>query len=566
MANIQHLAPELLIQILSVLETPEDLRSLVSASSACFRAYSSYQRPILLSALGNALSPELFRELLAIQNVPRAEPHDGWERVTAFYDHYFSEQPFELPLDPTNANVASLLRTYFTVERQIRIYFPHAYAPFLLVDRNRNPDEEKPKFIPLSVAERGRLRRAFYRYELYSRVFSQDPVEFGNAMNNTFCAEYWQYEDVICRMTPFEVEELSCIYLFLVTVTGGFVEDLEDEVFDAVISCRGARGVDGRHRGPLRGSMDPLDQVEEAFGPRRVKLSSKCCVSTSRKRKRSPSPPSGTYSSRCCPTDDISPGGYLSFGCASLDHYGLDMFRGEFAEEMKPRFISRLASLGLDFILQLIDAPSATHRRFLIQSQPLVPLGFLPTALALGGYYELMPEGYYRGGRGIPEPVPVLPRDIDVRDGLTEDQQRIPSQFFSDRGSGRYLEIFNTRADILDILWDRLRAIGYLFWDKVRLDSPAAQRTMIMSWHSSSLHHREARSNGKRWFSKRKSVEERLKGVSIPAENMMRIAKEFGVSPAVRIRACPGNTPWPPSKPTQPVQVWPEEEEEDDDL
>ncbi|KAM7214397.1 hypothetical protein V8F06_010235 [Rhypophila decipiens] len=507
MTSLHHLAPELLIQILSSIDSPAGLCSLVAASSTCFRTYSLYQGPILLQVLVNSLSPPLIKELLAIANRPRLRSnHDNSiDLLGPFVERYFSTEAFAFPL--YNIDIVSVRRAYSAVNRLTNIYFPHATAPLMYLDKTNHPGEEPPRFLPLSAAEKDRIQRAFYRYELYSQLFPQ-----GERARDPPREAMTQFNLFLRHMTPWELEELACVHHFLVNMIDGFMEDVEDEIFDTVVSCPGVRGESNCR--PCRWSLSDLNRIT-TVGPRRIVFPASCSFPVQRKRKRSPSPsPTGpTYPSRYRPSDDIPPKGHVAF--SFLDQYGLEMFGRDFRESVKSGFVGKLASLGLGFILDLIDAPSPSHRRLLIQSQTLTGRAFLPEALDC-------------------RPMNMHDRDgIDLRDGPTAQQQRIPAFIFSNRGAN-YVSIYN---HVGDIKWDSLRAIGYLFWDKARWQGPSAKRAMVMSWNFASIatQQRPERGNSSlsRFLRRRLSVEERLRGVSIPAEEMRRIGEVFGRKDAV---------------------------------
>ncbi|KAM7189198.1 hypothetical protein V8F33_010200 [Rhypophila sp. PSN 637] len=515
MTGLHHLAPELLIQILSSIDSPAGLCSLVAASSACFRTYSLYQGPILLQVLVNSLSSQLIKELLAIVNLPRLRSkHDNSiDLLRPFVERYFSTEPFDIPL--YNIDVVSVRRAYTAINRLTNIYFTHASTPLVYSDKTKHPIEEPPKLIPLSAAEKDRIQRAFYRYELYSQLFPQ-----GERARDSPREAMTQFDLFLRHMTPWELEELACIHHFLVNMIEGFMEDLDDEIFDTVVSSPGVRGESNCR--PCRWSLSDLNRVT-TVGPRRIVFPTSCSFPVQRKSKRSPSPsPTGPiYPSRYRPSDEVPPKGHVAF--SSLDHYGLEMFGRDFRERAKSGFIGKLASLGLGFILDLMDAPSPSHRRLLIQSQTLTGREFLPEALDWRPRNMQPPSASNHDMDGI-----------DLRDGPTAQQQRIPAFLFFNRGTN-YVSIYN---HVGDIKWDSLRAIGYLFWDEARWQSPIAQKAMVMSWNFASIVTQERPERGNsslsRFLRRRLSVEERLRGVSIPAEEMRRIGDVFGRKGGVR--------------------------------
>lgn len=89
---------ELLVNVLSNMSTPEDVLATIKASPAALNAFMTGPERIYAVVLETCLSPEIFRELLAIVNAP---DHNNWLVPLLFalpmchFDHTinFSAQP-----------------------------------------------------------------------------------------------------------------------------------------------------------------------------------------------------------------------------------------------------------------------------------------------------------------------------------------------------------------------------------------------------------------------------------------------------------------------------------------
>lgn len=137
MAALETLAPELLILIQRMVDSPRDLHSLISASPTCFRSFCLNRRQILLSVVVNGILPGALRHAVAICHVPppvvsrsrqrkrrRHDPDIPSNSLKAFLDKYFSEEAFDLLTNITD--IATLFRLQALVSRFADEYFVRA--------------------------------------------------------------------------------------------------------------------------------------------------------------------------------------------------------------------------------------------------------------------------------------------------------------------------------------------------------------------------------------------------------------------------------------------------------
>ena len=166
--HLHDLAPELLSLILQALDNPRDLQSCIKASTRCFRVYARSQRLILSSVLKNAILPEALHHALACARIPAPTPSDPRLQQTqlpeAFLDKYFQANSFEFPTDCSTT--VALCRLYSQIS-----YFIDDYATRAMRALDLEPEAGRTMALALSSTERARLQRAFFRYELYCRVF-----------------------------------------------------------------------------------------------------------------------------------------------------------------------------------------------------------------------------------------------------------------------------------------------------------------------------------------------------------------------------------------------------------
>ncbi|CAI4219633.1 unnamed protein product [Parascedosporium putredinis] len=206
------------------------------------------------------------------------------------------------------------------------------------------PAAENPP--PLAAEERARIQRAFFRHELYARAFPK----LGRA---SVVSSEEQFRLFVGRMTPYEVEELSCVHSYLAGLAAGCHRELENRLVSAGVRNTG------------RGSS--------FFAPAGTRL---------RRRSISPSLRPRRSRGREDDDDDDDPeeeeekDDYVSFGA---DLLGLYLF-GDAMKRRVPAFFSGLASFGLGFTSRLVNG-DANQRKNLLQGNVSGGRDFLPEAL-----------------------------------------------------------------------------------------------------------------------------------------------------------------------------------------
>lgn len=476
MANLNHLAPELLIIILSSTESSKDLHKLISASSACFRAFVLNRNTILLSILRNAVEPSVFREMLAISHVPSlASFTDGHRRSTTgpsdsptdtvklFLEHYFSNREFDIPSETTR--IVSMSRLYNMVSRISDEFFSQASR--LLMGDADVPSLDGHNISPLSTTEKTRIQRAFFRYELYTKVFPTRE----NGWKSLFDARA-QFDLFIRHLAAWEVEEMSCVYVYLEDLAAGYFNDFEEQIIHAFLSCSGAREALRRLPSPPRrlvtaGDSDPFISHHG--------------------RRRSSSPTTQK-------DQDGIDENYYAF--TKLDLLGLDIFEDAFQSEI-PKFISSLTSHGLEFSLSLMDA-NAEKRKDLIRAK--APFGGEGFASALSNSPQhLTPNAYPITGQDDPS--------------------------FPNTG---YCAFHRPDITVYSRIgeYDPFRELGYVFWDKARLETPNARESLARASNVSS-----EETDRRTWWENKPSVEVRLRGVTVPGREWKKVVERFTSNP-----------------------------------
>lgn len=227
----ESLSEDVLILVQSALDSPQDLYSLISASPQCLCAFRANRRRILWSVLKNGIQPAALRHALAVFQIPpipsftNRSPKKVTQMAKAFHffsKKYFAQQlPVELPSDV--GTIINLFKFLSLVNRFIDQYVIHA-------TRQMGLELSSAQFPPLSATERARIQRAFFRYELYSRMF------LVNNWGINVMAQVYFFK----RMTRWEVEEIVYIHNYLACLITEVVDDLQEEIVQAALVAPGA--------------------------------------------------------------------------------------------------------------------------------------------------------------------------------------------------------------------------------------------------------------------------------------------------------------------------------------
>jgi len=497
MATLELLAPELLLHIFTSCHTFRDLRSLISASPTCLRIFLGNRKYSILSFLKSSLGSRNYCEILAISHVPSLVPggHNdsllplprdrqrlgdnttqAINTMKPYLDYYFSTRPFENPCDGTD--MAAICRLHDNVCRLVDLYFLDT-SEFLMACSSSSTTSESSAttpVAPLSITERSRLQRAFLRYELYSRVFPYDQ-HFQSLVSAN-----GQFHLFIRRMEPWEVEELSCVHQYLTSLTAGYLKSLQNLFVDDFLSCPGVvqRPLQPQAVGICNGddSSDghppPFQSPQPDFAPAKV--------------------------------NEVEPKQERMIGVPNRDIYPTGLLSSFFFEQYLPGWATDLTLFGLEFFLQLLDASDhpRLQRALIISKDPqsFTYRDFLPEAL----WYSPIIQADNAGAREYSSSMyhwTLRYPSIASESNCTWDREQEPEANEKEenptrpnhgyRGYGRdrhkvgsqrpvYGQIYNPlnpQAEDDELFrYDPLWEIGYVFWDKGRLEAGNAQENL----------------------------------------------------------------------------------------
>ncbi|KAF6223544.1 hypothetical protein HO133_000387 [Letharia lupina] len=233
--HFDRLSAELITPILLELPTTQTLYSLIRASPKAYQVFLASKETILISLMRRRIRPAAFIDALAaVQASQLKDVGPDRKAVLAFLRTYENKRhktveqkgqhyslPIAVPLcqlyqstqyfieDLTSRSNCYLRRCRDTASVQNHtspqdgcIVLPKSNGLW-----RSHPIDRDHCYAPLSDVEEGRLQRAFFRYELYTNIFSSDMEYSGEKLwelpsdSHFFLENYQQWE----------IEELACV-------------------------------------------------------------------------------------------------------------------------------------------------------------------------------------------------------------------------------------------------------------------------------------------------------------------------------------------------------------------
>ncbi|KAM7214022.1 hypothetical protein V8F06_010594 [Rhypophila decipiens] len=478
MTNPHTLPFDIAFEIASSVESLADLESLICASRPCYNAFSTHRNSIISSVLLNELGPANYRELLAIAHIPAGVSTTG----------------------------------------------SHG---------------EEGHLAPLSRAETARLQRAFLRYELYCRLFPYEEAK-SEFIKSSISGES-QFDLFIRRLEPWEVEELCSIHRFFFNLAADYMADLEYQFVESFLAA-GTPGLTGKWS--RKRTWDAANSDAPAQLP-------------------SFAPPPCSGNSRSIRGTGVANMGKGWYNCASekrpeermVPFYAPELHDLDFFDEFcqssgMADFANQLASLGLEFFSSLIDASTQKERRDKLRSlgmRHFTIFGkreFLPQALthSPGGQESSSRPDWREGGNTERNVCCDNEREDPTRPniGYREFLRAVRQCTWPEGWNSRYRGIVSRRGFgnpqhcAYDFPWDfpddPFREHGCVFWDRARLvqfrQDLELNPECTIGW-SSDIEIRPYRSRSIGRWRKRKSVEDRLRGILIQESRWKELLDEF---------------------------------------
>lgn len=545
---LEKLPLELLLLVQQSLDALVDLHALIAASPSNLRTFALYRQHVLPAVLKNAICPVALPSALALLQLHALDlrgPGGGQSQLPppppplpTILDNYFSGIVYPFPESEDDPGFSWLRSLYVRAMRFAKDYATRALRVLSVGDADADGDKVTAQdrdraalALHFSPSERGRILRAFFRFELYCRVF---PPRISAAMHRDM---------FLLKLRPFEVKELACIHHYFFTIVSGCVDRLEDQFVEEVLTTTKAHAdpaasnallsaEDRRRRPPSASSLleGPGGSIVDSEEPRHRSTVSGCqdeesvALHQEQQQQTLPlSPNLGEDTPYEIETTDQAEGNNMSLGnLDNLELSGLDLF-SSISKRHYPSNISFMVSRGIEFIHTLVNADDDTRRKMILDNSPdlrpffpeaLASIPFPPDLESNGSSLQQQAEWGNQAGNN------------DMDDGCGVDDNPYDPNYswvqLARSHPGGVDDYIRSKIDQAPF-----RARAWVFWDKKRLvgggcGSAALYQGLLAARHMDyqkilTLYDR----------SQRRSGEERLSGVLVPLGERSRILHKY---------------------------------------
>ena len=233
------LSPELICMILCYLDRPQDLYSVIRASSHMYvGGFVGAKEIILQRIIKNHFGPMVLPDAIVAarflpENLgPINARHDRQQRLGLLVRTIRETRATQVP-KVTMSESRGLCRLcplldyfikdcsakFFATARREADFFGSSSN-----DKTKNPDKPTNP-LPLSTLELARLQRGFVRYlSLQSLIHTPGPPY--HSRNQDVSAEH--IAACFDEFTPWEVEEIACVHQYIISRIRAVIEDVED--------------------------------------------------------------------------------------------------------------------------------------------------------------------------------------------------------------------------------------------------------------------------------------------------------------------------------------------------
>ncbi len=224
------LSTELHTLILLLLDSTQSLFALIQASPRLYAVFLASKEKILSASVRRQIHPEVLPIAVAVTNISHLPR--GMDR-TAVIDtlndlHAKNKDDCMSRILPfsTSVHLCRLCRSIdFTILDFTRYVSTRTEEYGFSLAKDPNSDFLSSR---LSLTETGRLQRAFFNIELYSQLFYTGPHGKGK-----FTA-LEQSSLFLARMPSWQIEELACIYDYLMARLSRIFDEVEDKFVTSV--------------------------------------------------------------------------------------------------------------------------------------------------------------------------------------------------------------------------------------------------------------------------------------------------------------------------------------------
>lgn len=206
-ASLEALALELQLEILQMLTDLPSLDAIVHASPSYHRAYLNGRQSILAKVVSRDIGPDTLFEAHAVAMALAIDNKDGSE-IRKFLEDYESTRT-----EPASVSIERLPFKRIAILSRLQYAVRFASKDFCQATLSRHPlsSEKEEDIPPLSTNEARRISRAFYRFEIFCRIFSQPGFRVKRKLD---CMDMCHL--FLNQFPPWEVEEIACIRDYMI--------------------------------------------------------------------------------------------------------------------------------------------------------------------------------------------------------------------------------------------------------------------------------------------------------------------------------------------------------------
>lgn len=429
-SHLDSLAVELQIRVLCQSSSLQSLYNLIRASPRYFQVFLSTKEFILNQVIRRVVGQEVFYDAVflaeALHLSPKGLTHKSANGLMRKYVQDVATFSYDTALSPST--LAYLCRLHPIIEFHFekirnsalnslmecaqRMGTKPSTKPFQIKEEHSEIDG-----LPLSTVETVRLRRALYRTELYGFLFYLRPSFAAQTQRLTSNDQEGIF---LAALSPWEVEEMACIWFYFQSHLGECFDRVEDNFVRLV-----------QDHGPSSGysKMDENHDKLEALTKQ-----AKNKVKYRHGRDDLNKPPESEMESFL----NVH-GPHRFFTCAGKPHGHEDV-------------IEILFSLGLSFLRDLFNADAQRQMRMVLDNA-----GRSPQSTFINAYNIYNTD--------IATKVTQWPQERDYDPDPDSFMQPGAGFHWARKAFDHGMASFPCRHR------GGLRSLGYVFWDKARLDA-----------------------------------------------------------------------------------------------
>lgn len=235
--------PELQLQILLNVQTPEDLHSLIQASPRTLQVFLLNKATVLSAVARRQFHPAVISDALFFAQISQHEHPLPRDTVLELCETYPSElhEGAVIPIAMSIALCKLARNVKFLIEDYARNTLP------LMEELGRSLDvhvlseyqpENPVSYSQLSDSEVGRLQRAFCRFEIYRYLFARCSPELNHDTRScAFHASLSPAEQArlfLAKFPDFQITEINCIRDYMFRRLRGICHHLEDQAVESL--------------------------------------------------------------------------------------------------------------------------------------------------------------------------------------------------------------------------------------------------------------------------------------------------------------------------------------------